>query len=61
MLSIERLKNEVAKNLESKGILSTIANAGIDVERAMGSPQDIEGVIDADGKVVIVQTRPQML
>ena len=44
-----------------KGILSTIANAGIDVERAMGSPQDIEGVIDADGKVVIVQTRPQML
>lgn len=23
-------------------------------------PQDVEGVIDADGKVTVVQTRPQM-
>ena len=44
-----------------RGVLGTIARAGVDVERAMGAPQDIEGVVDADGRVVVVQTRPQML
>ncbi|XP_011034108.1 PREDICTED: alpha-glucan water dikinase, chloroplastic-like isoform X4 [Populus euphratica] len=40
-------------------ILSSIARAGSAIEELYGSPQDIEGVI-RDGKVYVVQTRPQM-
>ncbi|KAF5450262.1 hypothetical protein F2P56_030628 [Juglans regia] len=40
-------------------ILSSIARAGSAIEELYGSPQDIEGVI-RDGKVFVVQTRPQM-
>ena len=40
-------------------ILSSIARAGSVIEELYGSPQDIEGVI-RDGKVYVVQTRPQM-
>ncbi|KAJ6799293.1 alpha-glucan water dikinase, chloroplastic isoform X2 [Iris pallida] len=40
-------------------ILSSIAKAGHAIEELYGSPQDIEGVIK-DGKVFVVQTRPQM-
>ncbi|XP_038994051.1 alpha-glucan water dikinase, chloroplastic-like [Hibiscus syriacus] len=39
--------------------LSSIACAGNAIEELYGSPQDIEGVI-RDGKVYVVQTRPQM-
>ncbi|GMJ09703.1 STARCH EXCESS 1 [Hibiscus trionum] len=42
-----------------QSILSSIAGAGNAIERLYGSPQDIEGVI-RDGKVYVVQTRPQM-
>ncbi|KAL0539016.1 hypothetical protein IC582_023190 [Cucumis melo] len=42
-----------------KSILSSIARAGNAIEELYGSPQDIEGVI-RDGKVYVVQTRPQM-
>ncbi|PPD97839.1 hypothetical protein GOBAR_DD05147 [Gossypium barbadense] len=42
-----------------QAILSSIAGAGNAVEELYGSPQDIEGVI-RDGKVYVVQTRPQM-
>lgn len=42
-----------------KSILSNIARAGSAIEELYGSPQDIEGVI-RDGKVYVVQTRPQM-
>ncbi|XP_061355011.1 alpha-glucan water dikinase, chloroplastic [Gastrolobium bilobum] len=42
-----------------KSILSSIARAGSAIEELYGSPQDIEGVI-RDGKVYVVQTRPQM-
>jgi len=42
-----------------KSILSNIARAGNEIEGLYGSPQDIEGVIK-DGKVYVVQTRPQM-
>lgn len=41
-------------------LLTTVAEAGAAVEKALGSAQDIEGVIDADGKLTVVQTRPQM-
>ncbi|CAN6238024.1 unnamed protein product [Urochloa humidicola] len=40
-------------------ILSSIAHAGYAVEELYGSPQDIEGVVK-DGKIFVVQTRPQM-
>ncbi|XVE74996.1 hypothetical protein DITRI_Ditri12bG0062300 [Diplodiscus trichospermus] len=42
-----------------KSTLSSIASAGKAIEELYGSPQDIEGVIK-DGKVYVVQTRPQM-
>ncbi|KAL4347574.1 hypothetical protein GQ457_17G013530 [Hibiscus cannabinus] len=42
-----------------QSILSSIAGAGNAIEQLYGSPQDIEGVI-RDGKVYVVQTRPQM-
>ncbi|XP_019421634.1 PREDICTED: alpha-glucan water dikinase, chloroplastic-like isoform X1 [Lupinus angustifolius] len=42
-----------------QSILSSIAGAGNAIEELYGSPQDIEGVI-RDGKVYVVQTRPQM-
>lgn len=40
-------------------ILSNIARAGNTIEELYGSPQDIEGVV-RDGKIYVVQTRPQM-
>ncbi|CAJ1940177.1 unnamed protein product [Sphenostylis stenocarpa] len=42
-----------------QSILSSIARAGNEIEELYGSPQDIEGVIK-DGKLYVVQTRPQM-
>ncbi|KAL5552841.1 hypothetical protein UlMin_040242 [Ulmus minor] len=42
-----------------QSILSSIARAGSAIEELYGSPQDIEGVI-RDGKLYVVQTRPQM-
>ncbi|XP_078431016.1 pyruvate phosphate dikinase, PEP/pyruvate binding domain-containing protein [Wolffia australiana] len=42
-----------------KSMLSKIAQAGSAIEELYGSPQDIEGVVK-DGKIVVVQTRPQM-
>ncbi|KAI3430517.1 hypothetical protein D9Q98_005110 [Chlorella vulgaris] len=41
-------------------IMTDICAAGLAIEQALGSAQDVEGVIDADGKVTVVQTRPQM-
>ncbi|XP_043724760.1 alpha-glucan water dikinase, chloroplastic-like isoform X2 [Telopea speciosissima] len=40
-------------------ILSSIARAGSTIENLYGSSQDIEGVV-RDGKIYVVQTRPQM-
>ncbi|KAL6983727.1 alpha-glucan, water dikinase [Sarracenia purpurea var. burkii] len=42
-----------------QSILSSIARAGSAIEELYGSPQDIEGVVK-DGKIYVVQTRPQM-
>ncbi|PSS28509.1 Alpha-glucan water dikinase [Actinidia chinensis var. chinensis] len=42
-----------------QSILSSIACAGSAIEELYGSPQDIEGVV-RDGKIYVVQTRPQM-
>ncbi|KAK2977472.1 hypothetical protein RJ640_016100 [Escallonia rubra] len=42
-----------------QSILSSIARAGHAIEELYGSAQDIEGVV-RDGKIYVVQTRPQM-
>ncbi|KAI8527034.1 hypothetical protein RHMOL_Rhmol12G0045200 [Rhododendron molle] len=42
-----------------RSILTSIAGAGNAIEELYGSPQDIEGVV-RDGKIYVVQTRPQM-
>ena len=38
-----------------------IAEASVRVEASFGAPQDIEGVIDRDGNLTIVQSRPQIV
>lgn len=40
--------------------LAAIAHAANEIEQALGSPQDIEGCIAADGALYVVQTRPQV-
>jgi hypothetical protein len=30
------------------------------IEQALGSAQDIEGVVDEQGNITVVQTRPQV-
>ena len=41
------------------GLLAAIARIGLEVEKVLGSPQDIEGAV-AGGKFHVVQTRPQV-
>jgi alpha-glucan,water dikinase len=40
--------------------LAAIAHAANEIEQALGSAQDIEGCIAADGALFVVQTRPQV-
>ena len=40
-------------------VLDAVARAGVAIERALGAPQDVEGVV-RDGQVHVVQTRPQV-
>ncbi|CEL93310.1 unnamed protein product [Vitrella brassicaformis CCMP3155] len=39
-------------------LMKNIAKIGLDIEEAMGGPQDIEGLIKSN-QIIIVQTRPQ--
>ncbi|KAK3256570.1 Alpha-glucan water dikinase 1, chloroplastic [Cymbomonas tetramitiformis] len=44
-------------------VLSAVARLGLDVEQALGSPQDVEGVVEMTSqglRITVVQTRPQM-
>eukprot|EP00878_Enallax_costatus_P005335 GHUV01005603.1.p1 GENE.GHUV01005603.1~~GHUV01005603.1.p1 ORF type:complete len:296 (+),score=66.79 GHUV01005603.1:2541-3428(+) len=41
-------------------VMSDICKVGAAIEAALGSAQDIEGVVDPDGNVHVVQTRPQV-
>lgn len=41
-------------------VMSDIVKVGAAIEAALGSAQDVEGVVDPDGSVYIVQTRPQV-
>jgi hypothetical protein len=40
--------------------MSDVAKVGAAIESTLGSAQDIEGVVDHEGKIYIVQTRPQV-
>jgi hypothetical protein len=40
-------------------MLSTIGRIGLEIERAMGGPQDIEGAVSKE-RYYVVQTRPQV-
>jgi hypothetical protein len=41
-------------------VMSDICKVGAAIEAALGSAQDIEGVVDPDGNIYVVQTRPQV-
>jgi len=41
-------------------IMSKVSRVGAAIEAALGSAQDVEGVIDSADEVTVVQTRPQM-
>ena len=41
-------------------LLSQICKVGASIETALGSAQDIEGVVAPDGTITVVQTRPQV-
>jgi alpha-glucan,water dikinase len=41
------------------GLLAGIAKAGLAIEKAMGSPQDVEGAV-SKGEYYVVQSRPQV-
>lgn len=43
-----------------KELLGRICEVGLDIEKAMNGPQDIEGVVGPDGRITVVQTRPQV-
>lgn len=41
-------------------LLSRICKVGYEIERVLGSAQDVEGVVGKDGSITVVQTRPQV-
>ena len=43
-----------------KDLLSRVAKTGAAIEDALGSAQDVEGCVAADGAIFVVQTRPQV-
>ena len=43
-----------------KDLVSRIAKVGVAIEEALGSAQDVEGAVEEDGSITVVQTRPQM-
>jgi len=44
----------------ARDLMCKVCTVGADIEKSLKSPQDIEGVIDPDLNVTVVQTRPQM-
>ena len=43
-----------------QALMVKIAKVGLAIEDALGSAQDVEGCVTADGEIVVVQTRPQV-
>jgi len=44
----------------AKDVMSRVCKVGAAIEKYLKSPQDIEGVVDPDLNITVVQTRPQM-
>jgi alpha-glucan,water dikinase len=40
-------------------VMTLVARAGAEIEAALGGAQDVEGVLDHDLNLFVVQTRPQ--
>ena len=59
--SIDYTNEPIVNNEEfRKKMLSAIAKSGMEIEKLLGSAQDIEGAITEDGELFCVQTRPQV-
>eukprot|EP01025_Chloroclados_australasicus_P029395 TRINITY_DN2937_c0_g1_i17.p3 TRINITY_DN2937_c0_g1~~TRINITY_DN2937_c0_g1_i17.p3 ORF type:complete len:161 (-),score=18.39 TRINITY_DN2937_c0_g1_i17:329-751(-) len=43
-----------------RDLLSRICKVGNAIHEALGSAQDVEGVVDPQGAITVVQTRPQV-
>jgi len=58
---VDYSKDKIVWNHEGVAdeIMKKITEAGMAIEKALGCAQDIEGCVK-DGKVYIVQTRPQV-
>ena len=41
-------------------LMQRVCKAGLAIEEALGSAQDIEGAVEENGAITVVQTRPQM-
>ena len=50
----------IADEAFRKDLVSRIAKVGVAIEEALGSAQDVEGAVEEDGSITVVQTRPQM-
>jgi alpha-glucan,water dikinase len=40
--------------------MADVCRVGLAIEQALGGAQDVEGVVDPDMRITVVQTRPQM-
>lgn len=58
--SLDLLLDAPPRPLLPSQIMSDVAKVGAAIEGALGSAQDIEGVVDHDGSIYVVQTRPQV-
>ena len=59
--SIDYTNEPISNNEDFRNqMLSAIAKSGMEIENLLGSAQDIEGAITEDGKLFVVQTRPQV-
>jgi alpha-glucan,water dikinase len=58
---VDYMEDALARDAGARNqLLSRICRLGADIEAALGSAQDIEGVVGADGAITVVQTRPQV-
>jgi alpha-glucan, water dikinase len=58
---VDYSEDPVMKDAEfRRQLMAKVAKVGAEIEKVLGSAQDVEGVVDKDGNVYVVQTRPQM-
>lgn len=58
---VDYMDDPLVKDAEyRRKLLSQVCKVGMAIEVALGSAQDIEGVVSQDGTITVVQTRPQV-